>query len=148
MFFKAMQISKKENIERKLVKKRKGDDKEKFEKDGMNTLNRMEESIKGSEKTIATPDKYLDNMIPSKNDEFEAPEMQNDFMSNSMDLAKVAIIEKPDRTSTMLKRQICNFFLLISSYCFVLAIALLRGGEGKESIIGLDKCSEGSWLLL
>lgn len=30
----------------------------------------------------------------------------------------------------------------------MLVIALLRGGEGKQSVIGIDSCSEASWLLL
>jgi len=51
-------------------------------------------------------------------------------------------------TKEMMKSQVCNFFLLGSSYLFVLIVALLRGGEGKPSVIGIDSCSEASWLLL
>lgn len=56
--------------------------------------------------------------------------------------------EVPLTTGQMLKKQLCNFFLLLSSYFFVLIIALLRGGEGKGSVIGINPCSEASWLLL
>jgi len=45
-------------------------------------------------------------------------------------------IEDNLTTCAMMKKQSCNFFLLLSSYLFVLIVALLRGGEGKGSVIG------------
>jgi len=44
-------------------------------------------------------------------------------------------------------KQICNFVLLAGSYFLVLIVALLRGGEGANSVIGISSCSEASWLL-
>lgn len=130
MFFKAIEVSKKENIQRTLVKSK-------------------EFSIKAdTTQDMQSPKNKYDNVNPSSVTLEGNMETSGNRDGNST-YEKDSMIDLEEfTTSEMLKKQTCNFFLLISSYFFVLVIALLRGGEGKESVIGLSKCSEGSWLLL
>lgn len=48
----------------------------------------------------------------------------------------------------MLKQQSRNFFIMVSSFIVILFSALLRGGEGKPSVIGISSCSFESWMTL
>ena len=128
MFFKAIEISKKENIQRTLVKSKE--------------FNKAETT-----QDMQSPKNNYDSVNPGSVtlEEMETTENRD---GNSIHKKESMIDLEELTTFEMLKKQTCNFFLLISSYCFVLIIALLRGGEGKESVIGLSSCSEGSWLLL
>ena len=47
----------------------------------------------------------------------------------------------------MMNRQWKNCFFMLVSLAMVLATALLRGGEGARSIIGIDKCSSLSMMI-
>lgn len=130
MFFKAIEISKKENAEREMIKKKDTDMafNQTQDRSQTNLEQQTQNTLAGSNKNILehNPSNVLSDDVES------GLQDDNDILT----------------TFEMLKKQLCNFFLLICSYFFVLMVALLRGGEGKQSVIGLDKCSEESWLLL
>ena len=50
--------------------------------------------------------------------------------------------------SKLVSRQKNNFFIMIISYFVILVAALVRGGEGKPSILGVRSCSAESWMTL
>ena len=48
-------------------------------------------------------------------------------------------------TIVLARRQYKNFGLMALAYIFILITALLRGGEGKSSILNIESCSSESW---
>ena len=40
-----------------------------------------------------------------------------------------------------------DFIILLLGYLAILTTALLRGGHGKKSVIGIDTCSLPSWII-
>lgn len=51
-------------------------------------------------------------------------------------------------TMILVKKQSINFMLMILSYFVILVAALVRGGEGKPSILGVKRCTGESWITL
>ena len=114
MYFKGMQLTKKENADRAKAQSQKDTSTE-------------GDCVQGNS----------NNNLPSED---------NTGHHDSEQLMEEQVDEKS--TGELMKFQISNLLILVASYLMVLIIALLRGGEGSESIIGIDKCSEYSWLLL
>lgn len=120
MFSKAREVTKKENKQRKEVK------------DALEAKRSSDAEITEVEMTReVTADTVGVNVAASVNVELLAL-CQNEKFT----------------TKFLCKKEVCNLFLLVSSFAFVLLVALLRGGHGAESIIGIGSCSATSWILL
>lgn len=51
-------------------------------------------------------------------------------------------------TYGLAKQQFGNWGLMILAYIVILCTALIRGGEGKPSVIGMEECGTESWSIL
>ena len=137
MFSKAVQTTKKENKEREAMRDTKALDME------------SGEIPKPQDLQMQSGQSELNNSENSNNSGVQSDNSKQGFETNvytdSTKHIQKRNMEIKQTTCLMMKSQMCNFFLLFASYIFVLLVALLRGGEGKGSVIGLDSCSEYSW---
>jgi hypothetical protein len=94
---------------------------------------------------------FCDNDIDGLNEPpSETVESGKDVTSGQFEVTKQVEDEHHHEhlpTLIMMNRQIINFFYMILSLGNILMTAMIRGGEGSKSIIGLDKCSAESMFL-
>lgn len=111
----------------------------------LNEVEVIEVRRKLSNEIMSTPDpanKLTEPISPVKNDK-AAFEMQHD-----MSLIQVNQDEEERRSDlSLLKGQIGNFLFIIFAFCCIAASAMLRGGRGRGSIIGVVTCGGYSWLI-
>jgi len=118
MFSKAKEITKKENSQRALQKEKE-----------LETENLPEVEIAKDTADVNDGEKVTNDTNPNE---------------NLID----AVTNVKTGSGKLCKKQICNLFILLSCFTCVLVIALLRGGHGSDSIIGIGTCSAVSWMLM
>lgn len=88
-----------------------------------------EETSTEQEEKTAIPSKDLDSQ--------RQDQLETDFSSKTEEISGVELF----------RMQFSNMSLNILSLLLIIGTALLRGGEGSKSLIGIGHCSSFSWLL-
>lgn len=57
-------------------------------------------------------------------------------------------VEEHVSTIVLFNKQLTNFGYMVLGLIIIIVCSLLRGGEGKESLLKIDKCSSASFVLL
>lgn len=134
MFHKAMELTRKENAALKIAADVAIKDQETKEK----------QIIDSNNEPKAT------NMITDDDYDRSGNDTNVQTMIEEENNVDRSLIKEEENTSTcfLMKEQGCNYAFLLGSYVMVIVIALLRGGEGFKSVVGIPECSIGTWSLL
>lgn len=75
-------------------------------------------------------------------------EIGHSKMSNNVSLGVNKSTDEVVPLIVLLNQQLANFGFMILSLAVILVTALLRGGEGQESLVKVSKCSSASFIFL